>query len=136
MFTYEAIIRLNHTDAAGIIFYGRLFDLIHHAYEAFLDDIGAPLPVEMGTSSVVIPIVHTSADYRIPLKLNDRVRIEVAVAKVSRRSFTLGYSVLRRDEVAVEARTVHVAVDRSSGHATSLPKELVVELRSRLEVSD
>ena len=132
MFRFETVIRLAHTDAAGIIFYGRLFDLIHFAYEAMLDDIGFPLPTDVAQAPVVLPIVHASADYRSPLRLNDRVDIEVAVEKVGERSFTLGYRVTAGDQVCVEARTVHVAVSRVDYKAAPLPDELARELRSRI----
>lgn len=131
MFTYETVVRLPHTDAAGRIFYGRLFDLIHLAYEALLDNLDHPLPTEMEASPVVIPIVHASADYRSALRLNDRIRIEVTVEVVSERSFTLGYRVRLGERLAVEARTVHVAVARSSGEATRLPERLARRLRAR-----
>ncbi len=86
----------------------------------------------MAASPTVIPIVHTSADYRSPLRLNDRVRIEVTVERLSQRSFTLGYRVHARDRLAAEARTVHVAVDRSEGGATRLPESLAAALAERV----
>lgn len=135
MFIYETVIRLSHTDAAGVIFFARLFDLLHLAYESFLEEIGQPLPDDMPASAVLTPIVHASADYRSPLTLNDRVAIEVTVEKTGARSFTLAYRVLRGERLAAEARTVHVAIARSDGRARPLPDELAGALR-RMEAGD
>lgn len=131
MFIYETVIRLPHTDTAGFIFYARLFDLIHLAYEAMLDELGHPLPSDMPASSAMLPIVHASGDFRRPLKLNDRVRIEVVVQEIGARSYTLGYRVLRGKTLAAEARTVHVCIDPSDGRARPLPEALTRALASR-----
>lgn len=130
MFTYETVIRLSHTDAAGVIFFARLFDLLHLAYEAFLDEIGQPLPHDLPVSDVVTPIVHASAEYRSPLRLNDRITIEVAVDKIGDRSFTLSYRVRHATALAAEARTVHAAMARSDGRSRALPDGLAAALRA------
>ena len=35
-----SVVRLHHTDAAGVIFCSRLLELAHEAYEALLDEAG------------------------------------------------------------------------------------------------
>jgi 1,4-dihydroxy-2-naphthoyl-CoA hydrolase len=130
MFAYETVIRLSHTDAAGVIFFARLFDLLHLAYESFLEGIGQPLPDDLAGSAIVIPIAHASADYRRPLRLNDRIAIEVSVENIGTRSFTLTYRVRRGGSLAAEARTVHVAIARSDGRPRALPDELARALAS------
>ncbi len=137
MFTYETIVRLQHTDAAGLIFYARVFDLAHAAYEAFLDELGHPLPTALSIHPVVLPIAHATADYRAPLRLNDRLRIELWVETLSRRSFELRYRFLRADgELAAGVRTIHVAVDSQSGDSTELPAALAEALRNRQAPGD
>lgn len=129
MFSHETVIRLQHTDAAGLIFCSRLFDLAHVAYEAFLDEIGHPLPTALAAGPVVLPIVHASADYRAPMRLNDRVRIELWVEIVNPRSFELRYRFLKDDgTLAAGARTVHVAVRSGTGDSVRLPEPLAAAL--------
>ena len=83
---------------------------------------------------VTIPIVHATADYRAPLRLNDRVRIEVRVAAIGERSYELSYVVVKADgTLAVEARTAHVAVDSAAGKAVELPAALAEKLAAHLE---
>lgn len=131
MFSYETVIRLRHTDTAGVIFHARLFDLIHLAYEAMLDELGHPLPPDMPNSAELIPIVHASADFRSPLRLNDRVRIEVAVQEIGARSHTLAYRILKGKTLAAQARTVHVCIDPEEGRARPLSDTLARALASQ-----
>ena len=82
----------------------------------------------------MIPIVHATADYRAPLRLNDRVSIEVRVAAIGERSYQLEYRfVLADGTLAVEARTAHAAVDTSAGQAVRLPVALAAQLKPHLE---
>ncbi len=137
MFTYETVVRLHHTDAAGTIYYARVFDLAHAAFEAFLDDIGHPLPSALAAHPVVLPIAHATADYRAPLRLNDPLRIELWVETLSRRSFELRYRFLRADgELAAGVRTIHVAVDSESGESTELPDKLAEAFGRRMAPGD
>lgn len=131
MFSYETVVRLGHTDTAGVIFFARLFDLIHLAYEAMLEELGYPLSADMPNSEELMPIVHSSADFRSPLRLNDRVRIEVEVEELRARSYTLAYRVLKGETLAAQARTVHVCIDRDRGRARPLPEALARALASR-----
>ena len=57
MYKYKTVIRLRHTDSAGIIFFVSLFDLAHECYESFLDpDFSLTSVIEQG--EILMPIVH------------------------------------------------------------------------------
>ncbi len=130
MHVYETTIRLQHTDAAGVVFFARFFELAHVAYEDFLIACGYPLARDMARAPIYYPIVHASSDYRASLRLGDAVRIEVEVREVKSRSFTLGYRVLAADGTeAARVTTVHMAVDAATGRSTRLPAPLATALR-------
>ncbi|MDF1700248.1 MAG: thioesterase family protein [Planctomycetota bacterium] len=130
MHVFETKIRLQHTDGAGVVFFARYFQLAHLAYEDLLDAIGQSFPADLATCPVLYPIVHAESDYRAMLRLGDDLRIEVLVAAVKSRSFTLTYRFVNPagDEAAV-LQTVHVAVDKATGRSTQLPEELAAALR-------
>jgi len=113
---------LHHTDAAGIIFFPRLLELAHEAYEALLDALGYPLAEGLAADGPILPIGRCEADYLRPLKLGMTVAIEITVLREGNRSFTLGYAF--RDENGTDmarAQTVHVAMDRRTGKSVELP---------------
>ena len=77
--THRQTVRLSHTDAAGVIFYPRLLEMAHEAYEVFLDALGQPLAGALASGEPVAPIVRCEADYRKPMVLGAEVEIEITV---------------------------------------------------------
>jgi 1,4-dihydroxy-2-naphthoyl-CoA hydrolase len=123
--TFEFPIRMRHTDAAGVMFFAKKIELAHDAYEAYVEAIGSPLPPDMLSQPIILPIVHVSADYRAPLRLNDRVHISVAVEKVGTRSFAMRYDFRAVDGTDLgPAKTVHVAMERDTGHSIRIPEAI------------
>jgi YbgC/YbaW family acyl-CoA thioester hydrolase len=125
MFRTEMAVRLQHTDAAGVVFFVRFFELAHVAYEELLDAIGQPIPQDMPGATYIIPIVHAEADYRASLRVGDRVAIEAVVSRLRGRSFTVDYTITKVDGApAGTVRTVHVVVDPKTGKAMTMPEAL------------
>ncbi len=130
MHLFETVVRLQHTDAAGVVFFARFFDLAHLAYEDMLDAVGHPLSRDLARADPILPVVHASSDCRAALMLGDRVRIEVDVREVRSRSFRLGYRFTKPDGSDVAGlETVHIAVDATTRKATRLPEALAEALR-------
>ena len=124
-FRYDTRISLHHTDAAGVLFYSRLFELAHDAYERFLESAGFPLSELLDGRERLLLIVHAEADYHSPLRVADPVTIVVRPAGIGRHSFTLSYEFYTTGEkVAARVQTVHVAVDAASGRKAELPGPL------------
>lgn len=137
MHTHETVIRLQHTDAAGVMFFLRVFELAHTAYEELLESIGHPIPRDMPGADYIIPIVHTEADYRASLRIGDRVRVEVELTKLRGRSFTCAYRVRQADgAVAATVQTVHVVVDPATGKARTMPADLRAGLTTHLHPTE
>ncbi len=121
MFEFETAIRMYHTDAAGVIFFSRLFDLAHDCYEAFLDS-RLPLASIVAGGDYLVPVVHTRADYRKPMMLGDRFTVRMTMSKLGNRSFELSYVFVDKEgAAAAEVHTTHVTVDASTRTATAIP---------------
>lgn len=131
MFVHEIRITLRDTDAAGIVFFARYFDLAHVAYEAFLEAHGMPLGEMIGAMPYLLPIVQANTEYRQPLRMDEHVRVEVTAEEVRTRSFTLRYRLVKRDgTVAATVRTTHAAIERATWKSTPLPERLRAALHS------
>jgi YbgC/YbaW family acyl-CoA thioester hydrolase len=135
---HETVVRLQHTDAAGVMFFPRIFELCHVAYEELLESIGEAIPQDMPRAAYIIPIVHTEADYRASLRIGDRVRIEAGLTKLRGRSFTVQYTLTKRDDrtLAGSVQTVHVVVDPATGKAMTMPPRLREGLEGYLIEAD
>lgn len=125
MYTHETTVRLRDTDAAGVIFFSRQFTMAHDAFEHYLDSAEMGLGQLFQHADYRIPIVHASADYSAPIRVGDRLRIEIKAERIGNTSFTLAYRLVNQHEIEVgRVRTVQVAVDRDAWKKRPIPAEL------------
>ncbi len=122
MYIYSTTIRLQDTDAAGVMFYSSLFRHIHDSYEDFLLDAGLSIRSLIEDRPYALPIVHAEANYLSPIKLGDQIDIQLSLKSRNLHSFTLQYILINEQAQKVAtAETVHVAIDKQSGNKTDLP---------------
>jgi 1,4-dihydroxy-2-naphthoyl-CoA hydrolase len=122
-------VRFQDIDAAGIAFYGRVFDYFHDAYVAHLAARGLPLHEILAHRAWIMPLVHAEADYKRPLRFGGVYRIELRAEVIGRSSYTLRYRIVGlQGQLHAEGTTVHVCIDL----ATDRPRELPEELRALL----
>ncbi len=125
MFSVSTKIKLHYTDAAGVLFFGNYFKLIHDAYEEFLNEIDLDLGYIIDNSDYLLLIVHAEADYKKSLKTGAFAKVEIEVEKIGQTSFVLVYKVLdEHDNISATAKTVHVSVDKKSGNKIDLPEKV------------
>lgn len=112
MFIYNTSVKLHHTDAAGVLFFAKQFELVHDAYEAMLEE-QQMLYRHFFDGDYALPIVHAESNYHQPLRVSDKISIILEVEHVGNSSFTLSHTIQRfnTDETVGSGRTVHVAVD-------------------------
>ncbi len=121
-FNHQFTVRLADTDAAGVVYFNRLLERAHEAYEAWLESAGIGLTTWM-EAGVQLPLVHAEADFLAPLTLGRRVRTLLLPGPPGRTSFTLDYRFLGDgDALLARARTVHVAMQ--NGESIPLPERL------------
>ena len=129
MYSVSTKVKLHYTDAAGVMFFGNYFKLIHDAYEDFLDSFGFNLGNIIDKSDYLILIVHSEADYRQPVRTGQSVNITIVVDKIKNSSFVLNYIITNeKEEKVANLQTVHIAIDKSNSKKMSLPDELRVHL--------
>ncbi len=126
-------IRLGHTDAAHRMYFARQFDLVHEAYEDWLASEGLPIRHLLEESAFGLPIVRAESEYTGSLFAGDRVTIALTVEGRSERSFTLSYALRTNDRPVGTARTVHVAVDRTTGRSCPITGPLSEILARHLD---
>ncbi|MCS6899238.1 MAG: thioesterase family protein [Myxococcales bacterium] len=133
LYTGPCTVRFQDIDAAGIAFYGRVFDYFHDAYVAHLAARGLPLHQVIARRSWIMPLVHAEADYRRPLRFGEAYRIELRADPPGRSSYTLRYRIVDLDgQLHAEGATVHVCIDLT----TDRPRELPEELRAALSMQE
>ena len=133
MFSTASTVRLQHTDAAGVLFFADYFRIAHDAYEDFLSSIDYPIRFVIEEAEALLLIIHAESDYRRPLRVGDKIHTNVVVDKIGGSSFVLKYEISDSDnEIVANLTTVHVAADSRTGKKRSLPIELADKLKLHL----
>lgn len=129
----DRLIRFQDVDAAGIIFYPRLFEYCHDLLVRFFAENGAPLPEVLREKNWISPIRHAEVDYFKPLRFGDPVEVALVSAHLLTSEVTLGFRVARQGgsgEVCAVAQSVHTFVDPQTFTRVSLPESLRAALEA------
>jgi 1,4-dihydroxy-2-naphthoyl-CoA hydrolase len=125
MITHETSVKLHHTDAAGLLFFGHQFHLAHDAYEQLMEEIGFSFAHIIAETSFLVAIVRAEADFTAQLYVGDRLTIQVMVEKLGETSYTLAYDLVQPERGPVgSVRTVHVCIDKKTRQKRQLPNDL------------
>lgn len=116
----------HHVDAAGIVFFGRVFEWFHELYVAFLEEAGFPLPEQLRAGVAIAPLTHADADYLAPLRFGDPIRVAMVRSDVTVDRVRLGYRVTGPTGPAVVGSAVHVFVDPTTFQRVAMPEGLRV----------
>lgn len=131
MFTIKRQINFYECDPAGIIFFSRVFDFCHSAYEQLI--ISFQLDQDYWNNpDYVVPIIHSQCDYYKPLKYGDEILIEVSVSVLKQSSFELTYKIKLKDEIYALVKTVHVFVSKGDWNKREIPYDIMNALRENI----
>jgi 1,4-dihydroxy-2-naphthoyl-CoA hydrolase len=131
MYEFRTTVGMHHTDAGGVVFFANFFILAHSCYEAWLaETISIAAIIE--DKQMIMPMVHAEADYRKPLKLSDKVRIELTPGETTRTTFTLNYKIYNTtNQLTAEIKTIHACIAIEKNRPTRLPdflKEMIEKI--------
>jgi 1,4-dihydroxy-2-naphthoyl-CoA hydrolase len=126
---------MHDTDMAGILYFPRQFRFVHDALEDFVETSGLTFEQVFRKEHFVFVIVHAEADYLAPLRVSDRLKIEVRVENIGETSFTMAYRIYKEgvETAAGTAKTVHVTLDSTTRKKISIPEKLKQFLSQHLE---
>lgn len=124
-FHHPHVVRFRETDAAGVVYFADILAICHGAYEAALFAAGLPLPDWFTQQQLALPITHTAADFRRPLRCGDRLTIHGAPTRLGDSEFEIHYQVLTAgDRLAATALTRHCCIHTETRHRHPLPPAL------------
>jgi 1,4-dihydroxy-2-naphthoyl-CoA hydrolase len=121
-------------DPAGVLFFGRIFEICHSAYEDLINSFMLSFNY-WNNENYAVPIIHTEADYFLPLKTGDKILIEVVVSQLKESSFELRFVCKNEQGNSTnEIKTVHIFVDKKMWKKTPLNSELKEKLAKHLSL--
>ena len=129
-FLHPFTVRFSEIDAAGIVFFGTIFDYCHRAYEALLVAGGLPLE-HILEGDWAMPLIHAEADFKRPMFLGENLLVEVSIERVGRSSLTYRHRILdQQGNLRATAQLVHVTTDTKTFVSRPLPESLLESLRA------
>lgn len=124
LFKYSFTTRLHDIDAAGVVFFARIFYYAHDAYETFLNHHQQSIE-KILQADFILPVSHTEADFKAPIFLNEEITIEIFFQNVKDNEFTLNYHFLDQSgRLKATALTQHVCLDSSTRTRKALPDSI------------
>ncbi|NIP83609.1 MAG: acyl-CoA thioesterase [Gemmatimonadetes bacterium] len=118
------IVRFQEVDAAGIVFYARVFDYFHDVYVAFLRARGAPLEAALREGTWVAPLRRAEAEYLRPLRFGEEIAVAIVAVELEETEYAVDYRIDVDGEPACVGRSRHVAVDPERFRRTPIPDVL------------
>src|SRR5207248_2615497 len=98
-------------DAAGFLFYARIFDYFHDAWVAFVEDSGLVHAEHVAAREWGAPLRHVDADYLAPIRYGAKLEIGLVKAAWRGSDLTVGDCAhLAGGRVAAVGMTHHVVV--------------------------
>ncbi len=126
-FTHTHVVRFAEVDPAGILFFSRVAEHCHAAYEALVASAGLSVPAYFGGSPWKAPIVRWEVDYHAPSRLGESLTVTITEVVRGRSSLTLSFAVTGPDGVPRStARMVAVFVEGEPLRARAIPDEVNV----------
>ena len=109
MFLYKRVIRVEDTDATGNIYFANLLKMGLEAFEEFLYNESFSLQKMIESKKILIPIVHSEADFFSPITVGSRIDIQLTVSYVGKKSFTHSSEFILNRKRVGKTTIVHVA---------------------------
>lgn len=112
-FRRAELIRFQHCDPAGIVFYPRYIEMINATVEDWFEHIGISFADIHGPMDAAIPIVSLEVDFRSPTRLGERIELELDVERIGRTSITLRVRAALLDETKFISKLVLVYISKT-----------------------
>lgn len=129
MFEYKRNIRLNDCDPAGVIFFARVYDIAHEAFEEMLLKADNSIDNIINRSETIYPLISSSADYSGPIRLGDKINVKVKLKDLTENSISLSYLFEKENKIFTIVNTSQVSINKSTWKKSPIP----IDFKNKLE---
>ena len=121
-FEFQTTARFYEVDRAGILFFGRFFEYCHAAYEDLLSTAFGSWNSAFDDMRWGLPLVHTDADFRGPVRMGDEVRVAISIERVGDKSITFAHDVTVGGKCVASVRMVHASISMGDFASQPIPQ--------------
>ena len=126
---YQRKIRLEETDATGIVFFSKLQSLGVECIEFFLQNKMFSVK-KILNSGYAFPIVSCNMEYLSYVKLEDEVKIKLICEKIGKSSVEFKLSFFVQSTNVANMKLVQVYISQITEKSTPLPEDLKEVLKT------
>ena len=124
MFVYHRVVRIQDTDATGVVYFANELQMGLEVFEEFLLIKGFSLGSMVRQGKFFLPIVHTKADFKAPLFVGDKVELTLNFPHIGTTSFTHASTLRKEGKEVGEVLIVHAVYCPKAQQAIPIPDEL------------
>jgi 4-hydroxybenzoyl-CoA thioesterase len=134
-FTRDIIVRFEHCDAAGILFYPRFFALVNEAVEDWFASLGFPFKALHIDQRKGVPTVRFESEFVAPVRMGDRLQQSLGVQALGRTSMELKHLAAVGDGAVARFDQTLVFTDLNTMKAEPWPAELRTAIAKFAEIA-
>lgn len=123
-FTRDLIVRFEHCDAAGIIFYPRFFGLVNETVEDWFASLGHSFKSLHVDDRKGVPTVRFECEFVGPVRIGDLLHQQLGVDFIGNSSLNLKHIARIGDRTAARFDQTIVFTDLASMRAEPWPADL------------
>jgi acyl-CoA thioester hydrolase len=129
-FSHPVRIYWEDTDAGGVVFYANYLKFFERARTEWLRSLGFGQQRLRDEQGLIFIVTDTHIRYLHPARLDDELRVTVALAQAARASLTLAQSALCGLTLLAESRITLACVAADSFRPQRLPRSILDALAS------
>lgn len=125
-FSAEFPVRFGDVDYVRVVYYPRFFHLYHRTFEDWFGNaLGVPYSVVITEENIGFPAVSVQSEFLAPLRFGERVRVELELNEIGKKSITCGYKITRLSDGVTAARATikTVVVNNDTFQSIPVPEE-------------
>lgn len=124
-FQHHITARCADVYTSGHVYFGRIFEFCHAAFEELFGAAGVPLGALLDRQDWAMTLVHAEASFQRPIRLGERLRVIVTVERIGRSAVTFAFDVVGDDSaVCASVQHVHAFVDAETRERIPVPPEI------------
>jgi 4-hydroxybenzoyl-CoA thioesterase len=127
LFRRQELVRFQHCDPAGIVFYPRYVEMINATVEDWFSSIGIDF-AEIHKDAA-IPAVSLAIEFRLPSRLGETIDLSLKVARLGATSVTLMIQASHSEELRFESVLTLVYISKKDYRSSPWPHRIRESMR-------
>ena len=133
VFSWPTRVYWEDTDAGGVVYHAQYLAFLERARTEWLRARGKGQELLRAEHDLVFAVRAMRIDFRNPARLDDALRVTVALRECRRASLVLAQAVHRGDDLLLDAEVRVAALSAATFRPKAIPQSLYDELDSLVE---